>query len=284
MDAHPTDDFPRLLAKLGSLINVPTKVSVTSENAWKNHGQLLVIKAYCHLKSIAVLAGSSAEQNPANTSFIDHGSIAVVARAAYETYVLFNFIFLEEDPELRQFRHQVWRLSGLMSRMKLSRPQGLPPERIEQIECESAEINRLRPIIEGSRFFGMLSSHAQKNVRQGDGVRLGQALIDLAESAGLPRKYVADMYNHFCNYSHAGAISAFQLSDTLKDGTSLIMARVTVAFCCILLTQMILAYAKFFDEVNAAVMTDDELLELLGLWKGMSAAFAEMYSSGQGGF
>lgn len=277
MQAHPTADFPRLLDKLGTLINIPTKIPVTQENVWKNHGQLMVIKAFCHLRSIAVLAGHGAEQKPESMVHVDHGSIAVIGRAAYETFVLFNFIFLEEDTELRQFRHQVWRLSGLMSRAKLNRPPNLPPERLKQIERETDEIARLRPIIEGSRFFAVLDNRVQKNVRQGDGVRLGEALIDLAEQAGLPRKYVADMYTHFCNYSHAGAISVFQLSETLNDGTSPIMARVTVGFCCILLTQLILAYADFFEEVDAAVVADAELVERLALWKGMGEAFSDMY-------
>lgn len=277
MKAHPTDDFTRLLGKLGTLINVPTKILMTPENAWKNHGQLMVIKAYCHLQSIAVLAGNAGDHKPTSAAHVDHGSIAVIARAAYETYVLFSFIFLDDDHELRQFRHRVWRLSGLMSRAKLNRPPGLPLERMKQLERETDEIARLRPIIEDSPFFSMLDKQAQKNVRQGDGVRLGKALIDLAEQAGLPRKYVADMYNHFCNYSHASAISAFQLSETLNDGTSPIMARVTVGFCCILLTQMILAYATFFDEVDIVVVADSELVELLALWKGLGEAFDYMY-------
>lgn len=164
-----------------------------------------------------------------------------------------------------------------MSRMKLNRPPGLSTERMKQIERETNEIARLRPIIEGSPFFAMLDKQAQANVRRGDGVRLGEALIDLAEQAGLPRKYVADMYNHLCNYSHASAISVFQLSETLNDGTSPIMARVTVGFCCIVLTQMIMAYAKFFDEVDVAVVADTDLVELLARWKGLGEAFGDMY-------
>ncbi|MCC7681067.1 DUF5677 domain-containing protein [Janthinobacterium sp. FW305-128] len=277
MTATPTDDFSKLLGKLGTLINIPPKSMLTRENGWKNHGQLMVIKAYCHLQSIALLAESTAGEKSSQISHIDHGSIAVIARAAYETFVLFNFIFLEEDPELRQFRHQVWRLSGLMSRMKLNRVPGLPSERLEQIKIETNEIARLQPIIEGSRYFTMLSKQAKKNVRQGDGVRLGAALIDLAEQAGLPRKYVADMYTHFCNSSHANAISAFQLSETLKDGTSPIVARGMIGFCCILLTQMIFAYAKFFDEVQDYVVTDTELVDLLTVWATLGEAFSAMY-------
>lgn len=36
----------------------------------------------------------------ASMAQLDHGSMAVIGRAAYETYVLFNFIFLEENSEL----------------------------------------------------------------------------------------------------------------------------------------------------------------------------------------
>jgi hypothetical protein len=280
MKQHATDDFPKLLSKLGTLINVPPLIPKAPEDAWKNHGQLMVIKIFCHLQSIEVLAGHATEQGPENLAFVDHGSIAVIGRAAYETYVLFNFVFLEEDPELRVFRHQVWRLCGLTNRMKLNRPLGLSAARLQQIEHEAAEIARLRPIIEGSPFFTRLSTPAQNNIRQGDGVRLGEALIDLAVQAGLPRKYVANMYRSFCNFSHAGAISVFQLSDSLRDGTGPTMARATISFCCVIITQMISAYTKLFVEVGDAVLADAELRDLLERWRRMGEATEAMFEDG----
>lgn len=277
MTGHPTDDFPRLLSKFEHLIEVARCSPFTKENAWKAHGQLLLIKAYCHLKSIALLAGPTMGTDSSTPAYLDHGSIAVLGRSAYETYVLFNFIFLEPDPGTREFRHQVWRLSGLMSRTKLNRPKALPPERLEQIKEEEQELLRLKEVVTSSTYFSGLGENTQRNVRKGEGVRLGAALIDLAVNAGLPRKYASDMYTHFCNYSHAGAISAFQISETLNNGTSLIMVRANVAFCCVLLTRIILAYTEFFEVVDSVVAADSELTELLALWQGIGESFGQMY-------
>lgn len=265
------------MSKLGGLISVPTNIALTPENAWKNQGQVMVIKAYSHLESIAELAGFRDRPGSIARSYIDYGSISVLARTTYETYVLFKFLFLDKNSSLREFRHQVWRLSGLMSRMKLNRPPGLPRERLEQIKREEAEIARLRAVIEENPFFTELDKKVQKSVRQGDGVRLGTALIDLAEQAGLPRKYAADMYAHFCNHSHASAISVYQLSDALSDRTTARLARVTVSFCCLLLTLIILSYTELFPEVDAAVAGDDELCESLALWKGIGESWTHLY-------
>lgn len=277
MTGHPTDDFPRLLSKFENLIEVARCIPFTEENAWKAHGQLLLIKAYCHLRSIALLAGPAMNTDMPTTAYLDHGSIAVLSRSAYETYVLFSFIFLEPDPGAREFRHQVWRLSGLMSRSKLNRPKAFPPERLEQIMAEEQESSRLKEIVTSSTHFAGLDDRTQRNVRKGEGVRLGIALIDLAVNAGLPRQYASDMYTHFCNYSHAGAISIFQISETLNNGTSLIMVRANVAFCCILLTRIILAYTEFFEVVDSVVAEDSELTELLAIWQDMGESFGKMY-------
>lgn len=276
--SHPTDDFPKMLRKLGDLIQVAKAIPVNAENAWKAHGQLLLIKTFVHLSSISTLAQSAiGTSGQTNHRYIDHGSIAVLGRSAYETYVLFNFIFLEQDRDLRIFRHQVWRLSGLQSRAKLNRPKTLPLAVIAQIEREEQELTRLQGVVTSSPYFAELDSQTQRNVRRGDGVRLGAALIDLAVEAGLPRLYSSDMYTHFCNYSHAGAISVFQIQEALNNGTSPILARANIGFCCILLAQIIKAYAEFFDEIDAAVSSDSELRDLLAMWSGIRNSFAHMY-------
>lgn len=278
MTGHPTEDFPKLLRKFEQLIQRAKDIPLTDENAWKAHGQLLLIKAWGHLASIETLGKSAIKRDEgAEQVYVDHGSLAVLGRSAYETYVLFNFIFLEQDPELQKFRHQVWRLSGLMSRAKLNRPKALPPWRLEQIEREAQQIAHLKEAITSNSLFAELDDRTQKNVKKGEGVRLGAALIDLAVKAGLPRQYSADMYTHFCNYSHASSISAFQISETLNDGTSSIMARANIAFCCLLLVQMIMAYTEFFDEIDVAVASDDELANLLALWLGMGRMVEKTY-------
>lgn len=279
MTGHPTEDFPKLLRKFEQLIQRAKEIPLTDENAWKAHGQLLLIKAWGHLASIETLGKSAIKRGTSETerAYVDHGSIAVLGRSAYETYVLFNFIFLAEDAGLQKFRHQVWRLSGFMSRAKLNRPKALPLKLLEQIEREAQQIVALKEIITSSPYFTQLDDRTQKNVKKGEGVRLGAALIDLAVKAGLPRMYSADMYTHFCNYSHASSISAFQISETLNDGTSSIMARANIGFCCILLVQMIMAYTEFFEEIDAMVASDDELADLLALWLGMGQRLEAAY-------
>jgi hypothetical protein len=279
MSGHPTDDFPRLLDSFERLIQIAKAVPVNEENEWKANGQLLLIKSWTHFNSIKILgrAAIRRDSSAAESEYVDHSSIAVLGRAVYETYVLFNFIFLAENADVRNFRHQVWRLSGLMSRAKLNRPKGLPTAQLKQIEMEGQMIVELKRAIVSNPLFSGLDTKTQKNVQKGDGVRLGIALIDLAVEAGLPRRYSADMYTHFCNYSHASSISVYQIRDALNNGTSPIMARVVISFCCVLLAQTIFAYTELFSEVDVAVSTDSELSRLLALWYGMGKQLDGLY-------
>lgn len=283
MPGHPTDDFPRLLTKLGNLINQGATVTVTPDTRWKQHGQLMLIKAYGHLKAIADLAKLEQLNSDATVAVhIDHSSIAVLGRATYETYVLFHFLFCCEDPGDRKFRHTVWRLSGLIARSKLNKPTILPPEVRAQIARETAMIGELKKAVESDPRFAALKAKDRKgqiadNVRNGKDVRLGIPLIELAVQAGLPRKYAADMYTHFCNYSHAGAVSIFQLHDSLQDGSSVIMTRANIAFCCALLCQMARSYIKLFPEVEGYATEDDELQDLVATWQELAQRFSEIY-------
>jgi hypothetical protein len=279
MSGHATDDFPLLLTKFETLISIAKNVPVTEENGWKANGQLLLVKTWCHFRSVATLGQFQVNRDSAKKDhvYVDHSSIAVLSRAAYETYVLFHFIFMEKDPDVRNFRHQVWRFSGLTSRLKLNRPKALPEHYVKQIEAEEQQASKLKTAILSNPLFSQLEDGTKRNVKKGDGVRLGEALIDLAVKAGLPRLYAADMYTHFCNYSHASSVSVFQIRDSLIDGNSSVMARGTIGFCCILITQIILAYGEFFEEIAEAISSDVELSDLLKLWEGIGERFKGIY-------
>jgi len=277
----PTSDFPVLIGKFAKLIDFASRIPVTKETAWKNSGQLLLIKAFRHLESINALArGVETELNGKKLPlYIDHSSISVLGRAAYETYVLFFFIFCDGTLEEQQLRYHVWRMSGLVSRQKLHGPLGIDSSFHQQKTDERSEIDRLRKLITEHPSFRVLDKNVRENVKKGNDVRLGKPLLDLAERAGLPRKYAADMYNHLCNYAHSGAISTFQIHDASSEQyADASLASATVVFCTFLLVEMILAYTTLFEEVDKFYVIDDELCKLVAHWFQLKLELAKLYA------
>jgi hypothetical protein len=282
MTRTPTSDFPVLIRKFAKLIDFASRIPMTNERAWKNSGQLLLIKAFRHLESIGTLFnGIETELNGKKLPvYIDHSSISVLARAAYETYVIFYFIFCDGTAAEQQLRYQVWRMNGLMSRQKLHGPLTGEAGFGAQKVAERFEIDRLRALITDHPSFRSLKAHVRDNVKKGTDVRLGEPLLDLAERAGLPRKYAADMYNHLCNYTHSGAISTFQIHDaTAEQNADARLAGATVSFCTILLVELVFAYTTFFEEVDEYAVGDDELWEIADEWALLKMELAKLYDA-----
>lgn len=88
---------------------------------WKNDAQILSIKIFRHIATAQqISAGISFDFGMGQVfSHIDHSSVAVVVRAAIESYLAFNYIFVNQEESLSIYRHKLWCRGGLIDRSKL---------------------------------------------------------------------------------------------------------------------------------------------------------------------
>lgn len=103
--------------------------------------------------------------------------------------------------------------------------------------------------------------------------------MDLAEKSGFPRKYVRDMYSHFCNYAHADLVSVLQIHDASDAGHHKKLASVAISFCALLLGQIIANYAQLFPLVDQTLKADSEALALLDRWKDLLSRLGDLYEN-----
>ncbi|MGD8163072.1 hypothetical protein [Pantoea sp. FN0307] len=88
---------------------------------WKNDAQVLSVKIFRHIATAQqISAGIGFEFGVGQVvSHIDHSSVAVVVRAAIESYLAFNYIFVNQDESLSIYRYKLWCRAGLMDRSNL---------------------------------------------------------------------------------------------------------------------------------------------------------------------
>lgn len=114
-------DFETLVDLLIALIEANANRTIGSGNEHLAHAQILTIKMFRHLVSMAnVASGVHVEQQEVVLAhYYDFSSVDVLLRAAIETHLACNFIYSPNDEGLVKFRHLAWRYGGLKQRMKL---------------------------------------------------------------------------------------------------------------------------------------------------------------------
>src|SRR5690606_22963436 len=88
---------------------------------WKNDAQILGVKIFRHIATAQQISTGIEFEFGAGQVFshIDHSSVAIIVRAAVESYLAFNYIFVNEDENLSIYRHKLWRRAGLIDRSKI---------------------------------------------------------------------------------------------------------------------------------------------------------------------
>jgi hypothetical protein len=155
------DLFVRLVASMkGILLN--------QETAWLGTTQHLAAKLQMHLGSLFYLTRCTRLPRLANLeiSYIDYPSIFVRPRASYETYLVFNFIFIASPTiEEGRFRHRVWELGALLDRQKFSVTER---ENIDKLQAERKILDLRCKEVTSDVFYASLDSDSQKEARSGN--------------------------------------------------------------------------------------------------------------------
>ena len=262
------EDFSALIRIFAQLLVAVTGKPLPKDQPWLNDGQVLLIKTFRHLESIEKLV-DGVETQVGGTSYpgyIDHSSIAVLARAAFETYSLFHFIFCDEDSDVSFLRYRVWRMVGLKERQQLIGSKQVQPKLQEVKDREKAQIDRLWHEIENDPFYRKLSKQEKDAVKNRGDEKFGKRWAELAERAGLPRLYSHDMYKQFCNYAHASSISVFQIHDAIAEGEAKTLASVSISFCALLTSQLLISYADFHPAAKDVLLKDEQACTLVDRW------------------
>ena len=239
------NEYILLLDFLVRLVASRKGLPLNEETRWSGDTQHVAAKFQMHLGSLFYLTRSTKlpQLGGYDISYIDYPSLFVLARAAYETYLTFNFIFVAPcDTAEKKLRHRVWELGALVDRQKFPVTEA---ENISKMESEKEILDTLRQEILSDDVYASLHPEKQKEARRGNW-QLGYHWADLAEFAGLDRDEFKAEYKFLCSYAHTGNLSVFQMSQGSDAKTQTEMAETNLGLALGIMAHFISDYIRVY--------------------------------------
>jgi len=238
---------------------------VTEDMIWLTETQPTSAKLFFHLGSIYYLSKGTSLPDLAEVKigYIDYPSITVIARAAFETYLAFHFIFVASSKiEEKQFRYKIWELGGLLDRQKF-------PATLEESKAKLKEegliIDKLTSEIISNPFYLALKSDQKKDARNGNW-RLEKRWADLAYIAGFDKSYFNNIYRYLCSYAHSGNLSVLQLSQVNDRQSQLNMAETWLGLGLILMGHFISSYVSIYPKAKTVLLSFPDAARTADIW------------------
>jgi hypothetical protein len=228
--------------------------------------QQLATKLFFHAATIYYLRQGTKAPVPKalvrGSSFLDFASTAILTRAILETYLTLYEVFFEpiSDDE-KEFRYQLWLLSGFVIREKY-----IPSDPLMQVKViqSKQDIQNMRNRISVTKYFKSLSRKKQKDVLKGK--RMQRNWEDVAKAAGFGEISIKQMYGYFSGFSHSDGLSCTQIVTATTKQDQLIYIDTQMRIILMVMSKMILNYCEYFSESKKACDSKPESFQTAIVW------------------
>lgn len=256
------EEYCTLMDVFWRVVNAGAGQKLTADTRWLYETEAFAVKLLNHVATIRhllhgtrfpVVGGSRQE-------CVDHSSVSVLVRAAFETYLSYCFIYgdTQASEEVRRLRHRIWRLGGLLDRQKLT---CISERHASVLEGDKEVITRILSEIESSPAYASLTPAQQKDAGKGNW-RLHRSWNDLAEIAGFDRRTFKDVYGYFCSYAHSGGWSMLQISQAVSQQDQRRLAVSAKYYGVMLMAHFVLSYTQLFTDRRSQLDADPRGAEL----------------------
>ncbi len=238
----------------------------TGEGLWYAEG--LAEKFFCNGMSILYLSRGTRITDFPKINFIDLASIDVLARAAYETYLIFHYIFYSpNDIKEQSFRYWVWRAAGLAERQHQPLEDEVDKQKLVK---EKGELKEIREKLISNAKFKELGTSQQKKILdyldKGKGDWKLQNWREIAESAGIHKTLSSYYYQHLCGYAHSGFVSVMQIREWAKIGQKPQLFRASMNDINIATANLIREYCDLFPRSKSALHAEPGRTDIIDMW------------------
>lgn len=242
---------------------------------WKNDAQVLSVKIFRHIATAQqISAGIDFEFGEGLiSSHIDHSSVAVVVRAAIESYLAFNYIFVNQDESLSIYRYKLWSRAGLIDRSKLLANTS---ESKNVLSREAESIKELYNDIARDSHYQKNNREEKKEIDKGNWKPKG-GWHAITNKTDIHQRYFSDIYNHLSGHSHASFISALQIRDARSIEKQAMLAGGMRQILCMVISHFIFSYVKLFPTAKAVMASNPELTEIADRWHIHKEEVAAIY-------
>lgn len=229
--------------------------------------QYLALKLFAHGASSYWLFQETVVPVPASNQggrFIDFSSIAVIARAALETYLTFFEVFVRPDSDDEfEFQYCLWHLAG---QVVLEDLEPSDDSLAENYRGAQEDIAELRSRLQATSVFANLSRRQRDRVLQGKRHRDWR---EIAVSAEIGLGFIRTIYSYYSGFVHSDALSASQLFSAQSTKDQIGHAELHLVTVMFALSKFILDYSKLFEEARAVLPRFPEAAFRARVWAGV---------------
>ncbi|MHA1336275.1 MAG: DUF5677 domain-containing protein [Promethearchaeota archaeon] len=190
-------------------------------------------------------------------NFPDPFSFDVLIRAAFESFLVFYFIYIDsKNDDEADLRYYSWEIAGLYQRQKY--PVTLE-ENITKQQKEKEIILSIENKIKENLIFNSLPN--KKKQKYFDNLKKGnwrlvinkdkffyKGWIAIAQSAGFTELNSKHIYNFLCEHAHSGNISATQVSQSFDFRIRRELMEGTLGLLLICVASFIKSYLDYFPK------------------------------------
>lgn len=194
---------------------------------------------------------------------VDYSSIIVLTRAALETYLTLNYVFVAEgNEEKKQFRFLCWDLAGYIERSNF---HATSIEHITRKQNEALSIESIRKHLIKNPYFNTLAISEQKKAIKGEW-RLNYKWHDLATKAGFNKDYFIHQYKFLCSYAHASRLSVIQIQQSKTFEQQKEMATSAIGILMVVLAKHMHDYIEIMPLLQSKKQ-DMPTYPIIDFWK-----------------
>jgi hypothetical protein len=235
-------------------------------DGWMAFAEGMSMKLFGHVSSLYLLYQGTKiplERN-SNIDFIDHGSINVLTRAAFETALAFHFIFCDSnDIEERRFRFLCWDLAGFLERQEL---HTISEEGRVLKEREAKMLEEVKKEITEHPSFKKYSNKQKARILEGNW-RFWHSWTDIAVKAGYSKEYFESIYSYLCGYAHTGRLSVLQIQQAISKKDQKMLAKVCLDYGLIIISNFLFGYSSLFPKVKVVFESDQTAYDIARIWR-----------------
>jgi len=268
------ETYSVLLNLYVNLVNSQARKTIDPNNEWHNNAQGLSIKLFRHLVSMRAVADvATVKYNGAPiATFLDNASVVVITRAAWETYLVFYYIYGGSDSALSEFRHKTWCLGGLTDRQQFHASKR---ESLETLAREKIDIEQLKSEIAKAPEVVDYTSKQQRKLLEGEW-KIGKGWNDLAINAGFHKQYFENVYSYLCGGSHSNYISVLQVNQASMQDQQM-LAEAPLGIGLLLMAHFAFTYSAFFPSARAVLDSDVQGKRAAETWRFGSKEMTAIY-------
>lgn len=259
-------EYSQLLGLYFRVVDSKRGDKLSDDEKWLYDAGTLSVKLFNHLGTILYLSNGTKLPSIEKLQyhFVDHSSISVLTRAAFESYLCFYFIFIDKQCDLseKKFRHLIWKLGGLNDRQKF---KVVSKENLSKLESEKALIDELLSELETTQAFLALSPKLQNKVKQGEW-RIDKSWSDLAKIAGFDKGIFRNAYSYLCSYAHTGGLSGLQIGQAINPKDQKGLSVLSIQFGLIIMSHFLFSYTNLFPETKTVFTKNADIFGLVKRW------------------